>query len=83
MLLLRHTFLNFHLYLLYSTLFNTFNNNTRLPTTKENHRQEEDDKEDEEEAATVTAIAATGEGNNCVGSICILLFLVCQGRKRN
>ena len=60
-----------------------FNNNTRLPTTKENHRQEEDDEDDDEAAATVTATAATGEGNDCVGSICILLVLVYQRRKRN
>ena len=72
--MLRRTFLNFHLCLLYSiTLFNMFNNNTRLPTTKENHPQEEDDKEDEEEAATVKATAATAEGNDCFGSIHILL----------
>ena len=57
------------------------------PLQKENHQQEIDDKEDNEEAATVIAIvratAATGEGNNCVGSIHILLALVYQRRKRN
>jgi len=50
-----------------------------------NHRQGEDDEEDDEEATTVTvaATAATGEGNDRVGSIPILLVLVCQRRKRN
>ena len=37
-------------------LFNTFNNNTRLPTKKENHRHKEDDEEDDER-----------EGKDCVG----------------
>ena len=51
--------------------------------TNEKDRQEEDDKEDEEEAATATAATVTGEGNDCVGSIRVLLVLVCQRRKRN
>ena len=48
-------------------------------TTNKNHQQREDDEDDDEEIAT----AAIGEGNNCVGSICIFLVLVCQRRKRN
>ena len=39
-----------------------------------NHQQGEDDEDDDEETAT----AAIGEGNDCVGSICILLVLVSQ-----
>ena len=80
-------------YILYTVLSNFSNfvqhhvqqQYKRLPTIKENHRQGEDDEEDDEEATTVTvaATAATGEVNDRVGSIPILLVLVCQRRKRN
>ena len=42
-------------------------------THQKDQQEQEDDKEDDEEAAT----AATREGNDCVGPICVFLVLVC------
>ena len=81
------TLLNFHHCLLYTVLSNFVQHvqqqYKRLPTTKENYRQGEDDEATVIVTVIVTVTAAIGEGNDCVGSICILLVLVCQRRKRN